>query len=89
MSTKVRACCLNGVFTPLEPLDLEEGAVVELDVAVPREIYLEKAIAEVKQELEDICNLPDDRPKKYKLFLDAEDTLMYLEGERRSKERRR
>ena len=87
MSIKVRAYYMNGVFTPLDPLDLEEGAVVELDVAVPREIYLEKAIAEVKQDLEDICNLPDDHPKKYKLFLDTEDVLIYLEQERELRDR--
>ena len=56
--------------------------------SVPREIYLEKAIAEVKQELEDIYNLPDDHPKKYKLFLDTEDALIYLEQEREIWERR-
>lgn len=86
---KVKAKYANGVFTPLEPLELAEGEEVELEIATPRERFLEKAIAEVKQELEDICNLPDDHPKKYKLFLDAEDVLIYLEGERGLMDRQR
>ncbi len=87
MTTKVRATYANGVLTPLEPLDLEEGAVVELDIAVSKPRDLEGAIAEIKGVLEQIYQLPDDHPKKYKMFLDAEDTLIYLEKERRFRER--
>ena len=32
MTRKIRARYANGVLTPDEPLDLEEGAVVELDI---------------------------------------------------------
>ena len=63
--------------------------MVELDVAVARRKDLDGAIAEIKGVMEHIYQLPDDHPKKYKLFLDAEDTLVYLEAERGSKERRR
>ena len=89
MTKKVRAWYANGVLTPLEPLEPEEGAeVVELDVAVARRKDLDSAIAEVKAVLEHIYQLPDSHPKKYKPFLNAEDDLIYLEGERRLRERR-
>ena len=88
MSKKVRAWYANGVLTPLEPLELEEGDVVELDVTVARRKDLDSAIAEVEVVLEHIYQLPDSHPKKYKLFLNAEDDLIYLEGERRLRERR-
>jgi predicted DNA-binding antitoxin AbrB/MazE fold protein len=87
MIQKVRAKYANGVLTPLEPLDLEEGTVVELDIAVSYARDLEGAIAEIKGVLEHIYQLPDDDPKKYKLFLDAEDTLIYLEKESKFRER--
>ena len=32
--TKIKAKYANGVLIPLEPLNLEEGAVVELDIGV-------------------------------------------------------
>ena len=88
MSKKIRAWYANGVLTPLEPLDLEEGDVVELDIAVARRKDLDSAISEAKAVLEHICQLSDSHPKKYKLFLDTEDALIYLEGERRLRERR-
>jgi predicted DNA-binding antitoxin AbrB/MazE fold protein len=89
MTTKVRAWYANGVLTPLEPLDLEEGTVVELDIAVARRRDSDGAIAEIQGVLELIYQLPDDHPKKYKLFLDAEDTLIYLETERKFMDRSR
>ena len=89
MVTRVRAWYANGVLTPFDSLDMEEGAVVELDIAVARRRDLDGAIAEIKRVLEHICQLPDDHPKKYKLFLDAEDTLIYLEEERKLRERHR
>ena len=88
MIQKVRAWYANGVLTPLEPLDLEEGEVVELDVAVAYRKDLDSAIAEAKAVLEHIYQLPDSHPKKYKLFLNAEDDLIYLEGERELRDRR-
>ena len=87
-TTRVRARSANGVLTPLELLDLEEGAVVELDVAVSHARDLEGAIVEVREALEHIYQLPDDHPKKYEMFIDAEDTLIYLEKERKSRQRR-
>ena len=87
MTMKVRAWYANGVLTPLEPLDLEEGDVVELVIAVARRKELGGAIAEVKAILEHIYQLPDGHPKKYKLFLDTEDALIYLEGERELRDR--
>ena len=83
MIMKVRARFANGVLTPLEPLELEEGAVVVLAIAASHAIELDGAIAEVKEVLEQIYQLSDDHPKKYKMFLDAEDNLIYLEKERR------
>ena len=77
------------MLTPLEPPELEEGEVVELEVAVARRKDLDEAIEEIKGILECIYQLHDGHPKKYKLFLDAEDTLIYLEGERKLRERHR
>ena len=88
MTQKIRAWYANGVLMPLEPLDLEEWEVVELDIALWRRGDVEDAIAVNKAVLECIYQLPDSHPKKYKLFLDAEDGLIYLEGERRLRERR-
>ena len=34
-----------------------------------------------------ICQLSDSHPKKYKLLLNAEDDLIYLEGERKLRDR--
>ena len=85
---KVKARYANGVLTPFEPLDLAEGTEVKLGIAVSHARDYEGAIAEIKAVLEQIYQLPNDDPKKYKLLLDAEDTLIYLEEERRSRERR-
>jgi predicted DNA-binding antitoxin AbrB/MazE fold protein len=87
MITKVRARYANGVLTPLEPLDLEEGAEVELDIAVTNARDMDGAITEMKRVLEQIYQLPDNHPRKYKELLDAEDTLIYLEKERKFRER--
>lgn len=87
MTTKIRAWYANGVLTPLEPLELEEGEVVELDVAVAYRKDLDSAIAEAKAVLEHIYQLPGSHPKKYKLLLNAEDDLIYLEGERELRDR--
>lgn len=88
MSAKVRACYANGVFTPLEPLDLPEGEVVDLSISEASRRDVDDAIRETKRVLEIICQLPNSHPKKYKLLLNAEDDLIYLEAERRSRERR-
>ena len=85
--TRVRAWYANGVLTPLTPLELDEGEVVDLDIALARPKNLDGAIAEVKAILEHIRRLPDDHPKKYKLLLNAEDDLAYLEGECALRER--
>ena len=83
MTTKVRAWYANGVLTPLEPLDLEEGTevVLSLDMKPARDIH--SALSEIREELERIYQLPDDDPKKYKLLLDTEDVQIYLEKELR------
>ena len=86
MIRKVKAKYANGVLTPFEPLDLAEGTEVKLDIAVSHARDFEGAIAEIEAVLEQIYQLPNDDPKKYKLFLDAEDTLIYLEKERRFRE---
>lgn len=88
MNKKVRAFYANGVFTPLEPLDLDEGEVVDLDISEARRRDLDSAIRETKGVLELIYLLPDGHPKKYKLLLNTEDDLIYLEGERRVRDRR-
>ena len=41
MITNVRARYENGVLTPLEPLDLEEGAEVEVSVNTPVQVSQE------------------------------------------------
>ena len=92
MTTKIRARYANGVLTPLEPLDLEEGAEVVLDVKpVPgKDAYgdrLYSAMSEIREELQRIYQLPDDDPKKYKLLLDTEDIYVYLDKEIRHMER--
>lgn len=89
MIAKIRAWYANGVITPLEPLELEEGEVVELDIVVARRRDLDGAIAETESVLEHIYRLPEGHPKKYKLLLNAEDDLIYLEGERKLRERHR
>ena len=89
MATTVRAYYVNGVFTPLDPLDLAEGEVVDLDISEACRRDLDSAIKEAKGVLEIICQLSDSHPKKYKLFLDAEDDLIYLEGERNLRDRQR
>ena len=89
MSGKVRAFYANGVFTPLEPLDLTEGEVVDLDISEARRRDLDSAIRETKGVLELIYQLSDSHPKKYKLILNTEDDLIYLEGERRLRDRQR
>ena len=85
---KVKARYANGVLTPLDQLDLEDGAVVEFEIVASYPWDLDWALAEVNKDLERIYQLPNDHPKKYKLFLDAEDILIYLEGERRLRDRR-
>ena len=75
MTTKVRARYANGVLTPLEPLDLEEGAEVELTLKVNS--------AADKAEFRVIPNhsgfLPGmDDPKRMKLLLEEEDIEHYL-----------
>ena len=66
---RVKTRYLKGVLTPLDPpLDLEEGAVVELEIVASHPWSLDWAISEIKEDLERICRLPDDHPKKYKLF---------------------
>ena len=70
---KVRAKYANGMLTPLEPLDLKEGAVVELSVEAAPTQDLYGAISEIQDVSEHICQLPDDDPNKYKMLLDAED----------------
>ena len=81
MIRKVRARFANGVLTPLEPLDLEEGAVLMLNLEAD-------ATSEQKHESEKtkfrvIPNhsgfLPGmDDPKKMKQLLEEEDIEHFL-----------
>ena len=92
MATKIRAKYANGVLTPLDPLELEEGAMVVIDIkpAPTQDSYgteLHSAMSDIQEELERICQLPDGDPKKYKLLLDAEDVYIYLDREIRYMER--
>lgn len=89
MTQKIRAWYANGVLMPLEPLELEEGDVVELDIALWRRGDVEDAIAVNEAVLERIYQLSDSHPKKYKLILGTEDDLNYLESERELRDRRR
>ena len=86
MSNRVRARFANGVLTPLEPLDLEEGTVVVLNIEAAHatdsygaRVY--NSMSDIKKEMKRICQLPEGDPKKYKLFLDAEDVYIYLDKE--------
>ena len=87
MSTKVRAYYLDRVFTPVEPLDLAEGELVDLEISKAFRRDLDSAIKDAKGVLEIVCQLSDSHPKKYKLFLNAEYDLSYLEGERELRDR--
>ncbi len=89
MATEVRAYFVNGVFTPLEPLDLEEGEVVDLSVSEATRRDRDGSIRETKGVLEIIYQLPHSHPKKFKLLLNTEDDLRYLEGERSLRDRQR
>ena len=81
MSVKVRAYYLNGVFTPLEPLDLEEGAVVELSLNADLALYPkdkpEKAEFRVKPNHSAFLPGMDD-PKRMKQLLEDEDIEHFL-----------
>ncbi len=76
MIANVRARYANGVLTPLEPLDLEEGAEVVVSVGEaqsPKQGLA--AIAELVKELHKSIpadawdNLPSDGAKNYKHYL--------------------
>lgn len=75
------------MLPPLEPLDLKEGAVVELSVEAAPAQDLYGAISEIQDVFEHIYQLPDDDPKKYKMLLDAEDIQVFLDKECRFRER--
>ena len=62
---------------------------MELDIALWRRGDVEDAIAVTEAVLERIYQLSDSHPKKYNLFLDAEDGLIYLESERELRDLRR
>ena len=74
---KVKARYFNGVLTPLDPLDLEEGAVVELDIELTK--FQAKGhsskfrVVPFSREF-----APDIDPKKLKQFLNDEDDERYL-----------
>ena len=67
MTIQVRARYANGVLTPLEPLDLEEGAEVELKI--------EAALPQAKPPK---FLIDDPDPKAIKRFLEEEDITHYL-----------
>lgn len=77
----VKAKYANGVLTPLEPLDLDEGAMVVLNIKlVP---ILNSKQETVKQKFRVIPNhsefLPGmDDPKRMKQLLEDEDIEHYL-----------
>ena len=90
---EVKARYANGVLTPLDPLELEEGSVVVVDIKLasaqdPYGARLYSAMSDIQEELERISHLPDDDPKKYKMLLDAEDIYIYLDKEIRYMERK-
>lgn len=62
--------------------------MVDLDIAIWRRGDVEDAITVNEAVLERIYQLPDSHPKKYKLIIDAEDVLKYLELERSLQGRR-
>ena len=76
MTTTVKATYANGVFTPVEPVDLEEGTEVVVsmdDAATPRRGLA--GIVEAVQELQRTIPpeawdaLPADGAKHYKHYL--------------------
>ena len=87
MNTKVRALYANGVFMPLDPPDLTEREVADLTISEARRRDLDSAIRETKGVLDLIYQLSNSYPKKYKLLLNTEDDLIYLERERRLRDR--
>jgi predicted DNA-binding antitoxin AbrB/MazE fold protein len=79
MTRKIRARYANGVLTPDEPLDLEEGAVVELDIqtAPDHETNADKAKFQVIPNNSALMPGMED-PKKMKQLLEDEEIEHFL-----------
>ena len=76
MMSNVKARYVNGVLTPLEPLDLEEGAEVTVSIADARSPgKARESIPEMFERLrksvppEAWDNMPTDGAKNYKHYL--------------------
>ena len=76
MTTQVRARYANGVLTPLEPLDLEEGA--EITVSFEEAQPLKQGLAAIAEKVRELHKdippdawdvLPRDGAKHYKHYL--------------------
>ncbi len=81
MSQKIRAWYANGVLTPLEPLELEEGEVVELDITSTQVPDREEDSAKPKFRVVPFHSafLPGmDDPKKMKQLLEDDDIEHFL-----------
>ncbi len=81
MIRKVRARFANGVLTPLEPLDLEEGAevVLSLDATATSEQKHESEKTKFRVIPNHSGFLPGmDDPKKMKQLLEEEDIEHFL-----------
>ena len=87
MPTRIRAKYANGVLTPLEPLDLEDGAVVVL--SLEKDSVIEQG--QDKPEFRVIPNYsgfaPGVDPKKLKDIISELEIEEYLEKERKVRER--
>ena len=98
MITKVRARYANGVLTPLEPLDLEEGVEVVLSLEgtlsggpsdisgeLTMELKIERGPPKFRVAPIQDGFVPGFDPKKLKQFLNDEDDERYLRSENKSK----
>ncbi len=95
MTTNIKARYTNGALVPLEPLDLEEGAVVSVSVEKTGNVS-NPAGAEAQKEKEPFKVVPlasgfapGVTPENLKDVLYEMDVEEYLEKERSSRERDR
>ena len=75
----VNARFANGVLTPLEPIDLPEGALVVLNIEAAGDLERETPKPEASFVPNQSGLLPGmDNPKRMKQLLDDEDVERYL-----------
>ena len=92
MTITIKAQFVNGALTPLEPLDLPEGALVELNVQVTPLAEASAPDAEPEPARADSggqAAIDFDDPAALKEFLDREDIERYFSVLRQYQDRKR